>query len=137
MSGGDIAGLIAAGVFLILVLLLAVPLLKLGGVLDEVRSGIRESVDAITPTLAETQVTVLEANKQLAKIDSITTHVSETTSNVSSLVALTAATVGGPLIKLAGFSAAVRAGISSLKSDGPATVKSASKPKKPKPRATR
>ncbi|WP_371030253.1 DUF948 domain-containing protein [Pseudoclavibacter sp. JSM 162008] len=137
MSGGDIAGLIAAAVFLILVLLLAVPLLKLGGVLDEVRSGIRESVDAITPTLAETQVTVLEANKQLAKIDSITTHVSETTSNVSSLVALTAATVGGPLIKLAGFSAAVRAGISSLKSDGPATVKSTSKPKKSKKRATR
>ena len=95
MSGGDIAGLIAAGVFLVLVLLLAVPLLKLGGVLDEVRSGIRESVDAITPTLAETQVTVLEANKQLAKIDSITTHVSETTSNVSSLVALTAAIAAG------------------------------------------
>ncbi|PPF47338.1 DUF948 domain-containing protein [Pseudoclavibacter sp. AY1F1] len=137
MSGGDIAGLIAAGVFLVLVLLLAVPLLKLGGVLDEVRSGIRESVDAITPTLAETQVTVLEANKQLAKIDSITTHVSETTSNVSSLVALTAATVGGPLIKLAGFSAAVRAGISSFKSDAPAAVKSSAKPKKPKQRGTR
>lgn len=137
MSGGDIAGLIAAGVFLVLVLLLAVPLLKLGGVLDEVRSGIRESVDAITPTLAETQVTVLEANKQLAKIDSITTHVSETTSNVSSLVALTAATVGGPLIKLAGFSAAVRAGISSVKSDSPATVKASAKPKKPKSRGTR
>lgn len=137
MSGGDIAGLIAAGVFLVLVLLLAVPLLKLGGVLDEVRSGIRESVDAITPTLAETQVTVLEANKQLAKIDSITTHVSETTSNVSSLVALTAATVGGPLIKLAGFSAAVRAGISSFKSDSPAPVKASAKPKKPKSRGTR
>ncbi|MGO2751749.1 MAG: DUF948 domain-containing protein [Pseudoclavibacter sp.] len=139
MSGGDIAGLIAAGVFLVLVLLLAVPLLKLGGVLDEVRSGIRESVDAITPTLAETQVTVLEANKQLAKIDSITTHVSETTSNVSSLVALTAATVGGPLIKLAGFSAAVRAGISSLRSDGPTTIKASAKKSKPKPkpRATR
>lgn len=137
MSGGDIAGLIAAGVFLVLVLLLAVPLLKLGGVLDEVRSGIRESVDAITPTLAETQVTVLEANKQLAKIDSITTHVSETTSNVSSLVALTAASVGGPLIKLAGFSAAVRAGISSLKSDGPSKPKAKTTPKKPKPRATR
>lgn len=134
MSGGDIAGLIAAGVFLVLVLLLAVPLLKLGGVLDEVRSGIRESIDAITPTLAETQVTVLEANKQLAKIDSITTHVSETTSNVSSLVALTAATVGGPLIKLAGFSAAVRAGISSFKSDGPKPAKAPSKPKKSKAR---
>lgn len=115
MTGGDIAGLIAAGVFLILVALLAVPLIKLGGVLDELRAGIRESVDSLTPTLAETQVTVRETNKQLQKVDVITNHVSDTTNNVSSLVALTAATVGGPLIKLAGFTAAARAGILSLR----------------------
>ena len=41
MSGGDIAGLIAAGVFALLVLLLAVPILKLGRVFDEVRTSIR------------------------------------------------------------------------------------------------
>ena len=115
MTGGDIAGLIAAGVFAVLVCLIAVPLIKLGGVLDELRAGIRESVQHLTPTLAETQVTVKEANRQLAKVDDITTHVSDATNNVSSLVALTAATVGGPLIKLAGFTAAVRAGISSLR----------------------
>ena len=115
MTGGDIAGLIAAGVFLVLTLLLAVPLLKLGGVFDELRVGIRESVNSLTPTLAETQITVKEANKQLEKVDVITTNVAETTTNVSSLVSLTAATVGGPLIKLAGFSAAVRAGIVSLR----------------------
>lgn len=118
MTGGDIAGLIAAGVFLVLTALLAVPLLKLGGVFDELRSGIRESVDALTPTLAETQVTVKETNKQIAKVDTITTNVAETTTNVSSLVSLTAATIGGPLIKLAGFTAAARAGISSLRRAG-------------------
>ncbi|GGA57497.1 hypothetical protein GCM10011490_04100 [Pseudoclavibacter endophyticus] len=116
MTGGDIAGLIAAGVFLVLTALLAVPLLKLGGVFDELRAGIRESVDALTPTLAETQVTVKETNKQLEKVDTITTNVADTTTNVSSLVALTAATLGGPLIKLAGFTAAVKAGLSSLRS---------------------
>lgn len=115
MSGGDIAGLIAAGVFLILVALLAVPIIKLGGVFDELRRGIRQSVDEITPTLAETQVTLQETNKQLAKVDSITTNVHEVTENVNSLVALTAATVGGPLIKLAGFSAAAVAGFQALR----------------------
>lgn len=115
MSGGDIAGLIAAGVFLILVALLAVPIIKLGGVFDELRRGIRESVDEITPTLAETHVTLQETNKQLAKVDSITTNVNEVTDNVNSLVALTAATVGGPLIKLAGFSAAAVAGFKALR----------------------
>ena len=115
MTGGDIAGLIAAGVFLVLTALLAIPLIKLGGVFDELRAAIRESVDSLTPTLAETHVTVQEANKQLAKIDTITTDVADTTTNVSSLVSLTAATVGGPLIKIAGFSAAARAGIRSLR----------------------
>lgn len=111
MTGGDIAGLIAAGVFLVLVVLLAVPILKLGRVFDELRDGIRRSVDEVTPTLAETQITMQETNKQLAKIDAITSDVHEVTSNVNSLVALTAATVGGPLIKLAGFSSAVVAGL--------------------------
>lgn len=35
MSGADIAGLIAAGVFAILVALLALPIIKLGKVFDE------------------------------------------------------------------------------------------------------
>ena len=64
MTGGDIAGLIAAGVFAVLVCLLAVPLITLGGVLDELRAGIRESVQSLTPTLAETQ----EANRRLQDI---------------------------------------------------------------------
>lgn len=115
MSGGDIAGLIAAGAFLLLVVLLAVPIIKLGRVLDEIRRGVGESVDGITPTLVETQETMRETNRQLAKVDAITEQVHETTSNVNSLVALTAATVGGPLIKLAGFSAAAAAGFRALK----------------------
>ncbi|HJP74678.1 MAG TPA: DUF948 domain-containing protein, partial [Pseudonocardiaceae bacterium] len=35
MSAGQIAGLVAAGAFLLLVLLAAVPLIKLGRTLDE------------------------------------------------------------------------------------------------------
>jgi uncharacterized protein YoxC len=106
---GDIAGLIAAVVFAVLVGLLAIPLVKLGRVLDETRNAIREASDGITPILQETTVTIQEANKQLARVDTITGNVADVTGNVSALVALFAATVGGPLIKLAGFSAGVRA----------------------------
>jgi len=115
MSGGDIAGLIAAIVFAILVALLAVPLLKLGKVLDQTTASIREATDGITPILTETTTTIREANKQIERVDTITRGVSEVTGNVSALVALFAASVGGPLIKLAGFSAAVRAGIAGLR----------------------
>jgi methyl-accepting chemotaxis protein len=115
VTGGDIAGLIAAGVFAVLVGLIAVPLLKLGGVFDQTRDSIKDVSDGITPILAESTVTVQEANKQLARVDVITRNVEEVTGNVTSLVALFAASVGGPLIRLAGFSAAVRAGLTSLR----------------------
>lgn len=115
MTGGDIAGLIAAGVFAVLVGLLAVPLLKLGRVFDETSTAIRELSDNITPMIGEATTTISEANKQLARVDSITSSVEEATGNVSSLIALFAATVGGPLIKVAGFSAGVRAAVLGLR----------------------
>lgn len=108
MSGGDIAGLIAAGVFAVLVGFLALPLIKLGRVLDETTAAIREASSGVSPILEETAVTIREANRQLGRVDTITSNVSEVTGNVSSLVALFAASVGGPLIKLAGFTAGVR-----------------------------
>ncbi|GIT80292.1 hypothetical protein LLS1_19610 [Leifsonia sp. LS1] len=109
MSGGDIAGLIAAGVFAVLVGFIAAPLLKFGRVLDQTRDSIKEASDGITPILDETATTLRETNKQLARVDVITKNVADVTGNVSALVSLFAATVGGPLIKLAGFSAAVKA----------------------------
>ncbi|PPF86277.1 DUF948 domain-containing protein [Subtercola sp. Z020] len=111
MTGGDIAGLIAAGVFAVLVVFLALPLIKLGRVFDETTLAIRDVSKGVTPILEETTVTVQEANKQLARVDAITSNVAEVTGNVNSLVALFAASVGGPLIRVAGFSAAVRAAI--------------------------
>ena len=119
VSGGDLAGLIAAGVFLILVGLLAVPLLKLGRVFDQTTTAIRDLSENVTPLLAETTSTLQQTNQQLARVDTITGHVADVTGNVSALVALFAATVGGPLIKIAGFSAGVRAAFRSTPTPGP------------------
>jgi uncharacterized protein YoxC len=115
MTGGDIAGLIAAGVFAVLVGLLAIPLVKLGRVFDETSAAIRGLSDNVTPLLEEATTTISETNKQIARVDSITSSVEEATGNVSALIALFAATVGGPLIKIAGFSAGVRAAIVGLR----------------------
>lgn len=111
MSVGDIAGLIAAIVFAILVGLLAIPLVKLGRLLDETKQAIHDLSANVTPLLEEVTETVTESNRQLARVDVITTDVAEVTGNVSALVALVAASVGGPLIKIAAFSAGVRAAI--------------------------
>ena len=52
MSAGQIAALVAAGAFVVLVLLLAVPLLKLGRTLDEATTAIRKAqLDSVSPPL--------------------------------------------------------------------------------------
>jgi len=111
MNVGDIAALIAALVFAVLVGLLAVPLIKLGGVFDEARTAIKEVSAGVVPVLEETTETISEANRQLQRIDVITSDVAEVTGNASALVSLVAASVGGPLIRIAGFTAAVRAAV--------------------------
>ena len=111
MSGGDVAALIAAGGFVLLVLFTAVPLLKLGRVLDETRNSIRDLNESVSPLLSELTETVNATNKQLAKVDQITESISAVTTNVSSLVAVFSATLGSPLVKIAGLSKGLRSAL--------------------------
>ena len=108
MSGGDIAGLIAAGAFVVLVILLAVPLLKLGRVLDEARVTIRGLSDSTVPLIGEVTTTVGNANEQMERIDVITSNAAQITTNASALTSLFAATLGSPIIKAAAFTYGVR-----------------------------
>lgn len=103
MSGGEIAALIAAGALALLVLFLAVPLVKLGKLLDETTATVKEINDNLPPLLAGLGETVDQTNKQLAKIDIITDNVADMSSNFQSLVAVFSASVGSPLMKLAGY----------------------------------
>ncbi|TYC99423.1 DUF948 domain-containing protein [Arthrobacter echini] len=108
MSGGDIAGLIAAGVFAVLVLLLAVPIWKLGRVFDELRKAIRTVTEETTPLIEEVTSTVSTTHQQLKTVDGITSNVSDASANISALSSLVAATIGAPLIKVSAFSYGVR-----------------------------
>jgi uncharacterized protein YoxC len=108
MNLGDIAGLIAAIAFVALVGLLAVPVIRLGGVLREARESVRDLTEHTLPILDEAATTVEGANAQLAKVDTITTAAADVTQNVSALTALFSATLGGPLIRLAAFTYGVR-----------------------------
>lgn len=108
MTAGGIAGLIAAAALLLLVGLLAYPILKLGKVLDETRQLVRGVADETVPLLSEVTTTVTSTNTQLERVDAITTNVQEVSGNVAGLSALFAATLGGPLVKLAAFSYGVR-----------------------------
>src|SRR3954471_24760348 len=113
MSAGEIAGLIAAVAFVLLVGVLAVPLIKLGGVFDETRHMIKGVSDETVPLLSEVTTTVTTTNAQLVRVDAITSNVQAATTNVSALTALFAATLGSPVIKAAAFTYGVRRALSS------------------------
>ena len=111
MSAGEIAGLIAAVAFVALVAASAVPLLKLGKVLDETRTLVREVSAETVPLMREVTTTVATTNSQLVRVDAITSNVQSATTNVSALTSLFAATLGGPVVKAAAFTYGVRQAI--------------------------
>lgn len=108
MHLGAIAALVAAGAFLLLVVLLAIPLLKLGRTLDEATLALRKTHEGAAPLLSGAQTTVANVNSQLAQLEDITRGVGSLTSNAAALSSIVAATVGSPLIKVAAFSYGVR-----------------------------
>jgi uncharacterized protein YoxC len=108
VSGGEIAGLIAAGAFVLLVLLLAIPLLKLGRTLDEATLAIRKTHEGSTPLLIDARGTLGQINGQLVEVESIAKNVNSMTTNVAALTSVVSSTLGSPLIKVAAFSYGVR-----------------------------
>jgi hypothetical protein len=108
MGVGDWAGLLAAIAFVLLVGLSAVPLLRLGGVFKAATKSVEDLTEHTVPILDQTATAIAGANTQLEKVDVITTSAADAAQNVSALTAIIAATVGGPLIKLAAFTYSVR-----------------------------
>jgi len=108
VSGGAIAALIAAGAFVLLVLLLAIPLMKLGRVLDETTLAIRKTHDGVAPLLEDAHGTLGSVNGQLVQVEEIAKNVNTMTTNVAALSSVVSSTLGSPLIKVAAFSYGVR-----------------------------
>src|SRR5947209_11978321 len=104
VSAGEIAALIAAGAFVVLVVLLAIPLLKLGRTLDEATVAIRKAPEGGATLLDGATTTLNQVNTQLERVDAITSNARAVTSNVSVLTSLFTATLGGPLVRAAAFS---------------------------------
>ncbi|MGH3628402.1 MAG: DUF948 domain-containing protein [Sciscionella sp.] len=122
MTTGQIAGLIAACAFVLLVLLLAVPLIKLGRTLDEATVAIRKTHENTDPLFTGANTTLTHVNTQLERVDGITSNAKSVTGNVSALTSLFTATLGGPLVKTAALSYGVGKAVRARrrKAEGPA-----------------
>jgi uncharacterized protein YoxC len=108
VSAGEWAGLIAALAFVLLVVFIAIPLLKLGRTLDETTLTIRQVREQSAPILGQASTTVAHVNSNLERVDDITGNAANVSSNVAALSSVIAATLGSPLIKVAAFSYGVR-----------------------------
>jgi len=108
MSIGELAGLIAALAFVLLVGFLGYPLYKLGKVFDETRVSVHDLSGGALPLLEEVTTTVSTTNAQLVRVDTITRNAVDVSENVSALTRLFAATLGSPVVKVAAFSYGVR-----------------------------
>ena len=122
MDAGEIAGLIAAGAFLMLVVVLAWPIIKLGRTVDAATrsindltdrtgpllSDVNDTVRGVNTALGQVQVSLDGVNLQLAKVDTITEHAAHVTANVANLSTVVGAAAANPLIKVASFGYGLR-----------------------------
>jgi uncharacterized protein YoxC len=122
MDAGEIAGLIAAGAFLMLVVVLAVPILKLRHTVDAATrainevtdrtgpllSNVNETVENVNAALGQVQVSLDGVNMQLAKVDTITGHAQNVSANIANLVTVVSAAAANPLVKVASFGYGLR-----------------------------
>jgi uncharacterized protein YoxC len=122
MDPGEVAGLIAAGALLMLVVVLAVPILKLGRTVDAAtraindltdRTGpllgdVNDTVKGVNSALGQVQVSLDGVNVQLERVDTITGHAAHITANIANLSTVVAAAAANPLIKVASFGYGLR-----------------------------
>lgn len=122
MNPGQIAALVAAGAFLMLVLVLAVPILRLRHTVDAATRAINDLNERTGPLLGDVNTTVQQVNTalgqvqtsldgvniQLAKIDTMTGHAQNVTANIANLTTVVSAAAANPLVKVAAFGYGVR-----------------------------
>lgn len=115
---GQVAAIVAAIALCALVAFCAIPLLKLGRVLEEMRLAVRDIGHNSVPILQELKGTVVATNDEIAKISLVTEDVSKVSGhatvvseNAAQMSQLFSATLGGPMVKTAAFSYGVRSAL--------------------------
>ncbi|GAB2854067.1 DUF948 domain-containing protein [Actinocorallia aurea] len=112
LNGGQLAGLIVAVFWAILVCFVSLVLLRLAKVLREAAKLVTELGEQAGPLLDDMAKTVEQAGEQLDRTDVITKQVAGVSQNVSAVTTVMTSVVSGPLVKAASFSYGVRKALS-------------------------
>ncbi|HEX7354112.1 MAG TPA: DUF948 domain-containing protein [Mycobacteriales bacterium] len=106
MSAGDIAGLVVAIAGALFLLSLIYPVLKLARILTAVENDVVRG--KLVDILGEAQTSVGHVNTNLENVEAVSANARDISTNARALVAAFAASLGGPLVKVAAFSYGVR-----------------------------
>ncbi|MFF4989807.1 DUF948 domain-containing protein [Streptosporangium saharense] len=119
LTAGEVAGLIVAMAWAILVSFLAVALVKLARLLTETTKMVSELGERVVPLLEDVTVTVSETNRQLVAVEAIARDVKQVSGHAAKISDVTQTLVTGPLIKLAALTHGVRRALSARRNGRP------------------
>ena len=108
MTVGEIALIVIAAVFAILAIFAILTLLKVGKTLDVARHAIESTQQDTRPVLRKADTTLGLVNTNLKNVTGVTNAARSITGNVSGLVSVVVATLGGPVVRAATFVYGVR-----------------------------
>ncbi|MFT4744226.1 MAG: hypothetical protein ACI9AD_000065 [Nitriliruptoraceae bacterium] len=103
MNATDIAVIVAAAFWGVLVIALCLALFKVLALLDEATKLVHGAADQTVDLLASANETVAGVNVELARVDTIIAGVQSITHTTDQLVGVVHATVSSPLIKVAAY----------------------------------
>jgi hypothetical protein len=108
LTGEQLAGLLVAVFWAILVCFLAYALLKLARLITEATKLVADLGEQAGPLLDDMTRTIEQASEQLGRTDVITKQMAGVSQNVSAVTTVMSSVVGGPLVRAAAFSYGVR-----------------------------
>ncbi|GGQ08159.1 DUF948 domain-containing protein [Streptosporangium pseudovulgare] len=118
LTAGEVAGLIVAMFWAILVCFLAVVLVRLARLLTQTSKMVSDLGDRVVPLLEDVTATVSEANRQLVAVEAIAKDVKQVSGHVAKVSDVTQTLVTGPLIKVAALGHGVRQALGARRSRG-------------------
>ncbi|MEV0594778.1 DUF948 domain-containing protein [Nonomuraea cavernae] len=115
LTAGEVAALIAATGWIVLVCVLTMVLIKLARLLTETARAVSDLTSRMTPLLDDMGVTVSETNRQLVAVEAIARDVKQVSGHAAKLSAVTQTVFTGPLIKVSSIGYGVRRAIEARK----------------------
>ncbi|GAA4209945.1 DUF948 domain-containing protein [Microbispora amethystogenes] len=103
LTAGELAGLVVAIFWAILVCFMVVVLVRLARLLTETRRSVAELSDRLGPLLDDMSQTVTEANRRLVAAETISDNMRDVSGNMVRITGVASTLFAGPVLKIAAF----------------------------------